>query len=166
MIKYSLDMTPRFTYIFLNARNVPKAFMKRTILILIAAFLSSCGGGGSQITQGVTSPSVSLIGSYVLTGYSRDSVPQPGYSGDLEIGATQIYVNLPTTPPPWVNGTFGYVLRSSLQGDYIQAKQGNVEIYAVYFSTDNTLTLTTWRQMNNVVYETFWEKGSDSTTLN
>ena len=143
--------------------------MNRWILLVMVVVLSSigCGGsGGNNPSVGVTSPSISLVGTYILIGYDRNGIPQAGYTGRMELGDTEIYANFTYVPIPWVNGTYQYALRSSLQGDYIQVKQGNVEIYAVFFSTDNTMILTMWRRENNVMHETRWEKTSDSTALN
>ena len=133
--------------------------MKKILPLLIFAIsLSACGGGSSDSVgaRGVTSPSVSLIGTYKLI----------GNPGDMEIGTTRIYTRVATHPPWWSNGTYDYVVESSLSGEYIRAKVGTFTVYTFFIRTDDSATMIAWKQENNVMYEMFWEKVSDSTTLN
>lgn len=141
--------------------------LKVAWLFVLATLLTACGGGGGgggDSAPAVTSPSVSLIGSYTLTRYDRDGITVPGISGDkLEIGATQIWTNVGV--PPFKTGTYTY----TVLGGWLQATSPGTSQYGVSFSTDNTMTLKTWGQIDYigsvVLYETYWEKVSDKTSL-
>ena len=109
----------------------------------------------------LTPPSIDLVGTYTLTAYHRNGIDIGTSGADLEIGPTHLYMQGPSTPPPWVSGIYPYTLTSTSSGDYIRAKVGPVTKYVVFISTDNSMTLRTWIQENNVLYETFWQKISD-----
>ena len=133
--------------------------MGKVLILLLVVLLGGCGGGASgPPPPSVRSPSVELTGSYVLTGYDRDGIPQPGHVGTMRIGPDQITAHLTPTPPPWVNGTYDYAVFSSINGPYIKATIGGVMVYSVYLAEGNDLTMTTWRMINNVLYETHWIK--------
>jgi len=140
--------------------------MKKILpLLIFAILLSSCGGGSSPTSVSLTSPGVSLVGSYTLMAYYRNGAEQGGYTGELEIGETRIRAQMSSYPPPWSGGEYDYTVGSSLSGDYIRSKVGTFTVYSVFIATDDSMTLVTWKQIDNVFYEEFWEKVSDSTTL-
>jgi len=151
-------------------RRTTRGSMKKILpLLIFAILLSSCGGGSSPTSVSLTSPGVSLVGSYTLMAYYRNGAEQGGYTGELEIGETRIWAQMSSYPPPWGGGEYDYTAESYSSVGYIEAyirlRVGTLRVYSMRIATDDSMTLVTWTQIDNVLFETFWEKVSDSTTL-